>query len=532
MKTPARISPYLFLVLSLLSVQVAHAQQREVITRISHIAGTTIYLDLGRDDGISAGDTLYVYLDASFRGVLVVESAASHSLSALYATEELFPLTRGQQITVRFEPPVETEEGADTGVEPERPRQSLLDQPSAVPGRERRPTPVVSGRWMTGTSVTYSQTRWGDLIDRTTDRLFVSPFSDLALSVSRLPNGFHVDATASYTYRYSSEQPVVPEHAFRLYRLNIEKRFNRFPLTLSAGRFYNRYDIFSGYWDGLTARIGDRNRGFGIVGGFEPRRGNEQFSSDLPKVSFFTYKEWAGGDTRFSGSTELVFNAVLPSIAVDDHLFAGLHQQFRYGRSRITVSLQADRNPADDRWLLSQTLLRGHVALSDRWELHGAYNRRIPYRMFAVGNPLGYERRQMTGGLTWRFRNGYLGGDVTISDNEFGDESRSFTGYGSISRSRLWDLGYSAVINYQEYDLGRTLRIAPALERHFHRAYLRLGYQFYRSEFLDYRNQTHGGELSILTPLFERWYLNARLASDFSDLLMNNSGYISIWRAF
>lgn len=525
MRTLTVIISFIFL---LLFSSEAIAQHKELVTRVSHIAGTTIYLDIGRDDGMSDGDTLYIYIDATYRGTLIVENTASHSLSARYGSEELFPLTRGQQVTVLFNQP----EIHEPVTELKTKRESILKQPAEAATEASFGSPILSGRVMTGSSILYTQTQWGDFINRTTDRTYISPFTDLNMSVNRLPNGFSVDAAFSYTYRYSSNQPIVPDHATRLYRLNIEKTFDSFPLTLSAGRFYNRYDIFSGYWDGVSARIGTQKQGFGIIGGFEPARGNERFSSDLPKATFFAYKEWSDSRSRFRSTTELAFNAVLPSIDMENHLFAGVYQQFRIDRSRFTISLQADQNPVNQKWIFSQTMVRGYVPLTEQWEIHGAYNRRLPYRMFINVDPFGYVRTQIVSGLTYRFHNGYLGGDIAFNDSEAGDPSRSYAGYGSVSNSRFWDLGYSAIFNYWENAMGHTLRASPGLNRDFGRIYLRLGYQFYQSEFLNNRNQTHGGELSIISPLFNEWYLNGRLVSEFGDLLINNSLFISIWKAF
>lgn len=518
----------LLLVLPLGMVQAVFAQQAEMETRVSHIAGTTIYLDLGRDDGLAAGDTLFIYRASQYQGLLIVENLSSKILSARYGAENIFPLTRGEIVTVRFETPTE-EQIIQAEEESNTDRTSILER-----GAHRIPTvavqPNISGRVMAGTSILYSQTQWGRRIDRTTDRTFASPFTDLNLSAHNLPNGFSAEMALSYTYRYSSDTPISPSHAMRFYRLNIEKTFDSFPLTVSAGRFYNRYDLFSGFWDGVMLRLGDRDQGVGVTGGFEPIRGDEGFSSDLPKYSFFAYKDITFSHIR--SSTELSFNTVMPSINLDNHLFAGLYQHFWIGRNRITVNLQADQNPVDNQWILSQTLVRGVLALTKQFELHAGFNRRLPYRMYLPGNPVGYERIQFTGGMGYRLQSGYVGGDVSFNDSEIEAPSHSISGYGRIQRTHFWNLGYSAAVHYWDDDAGHTLRIAPGIDRYFGDLYLRLGYQFYQSEFAITRNQTHGGELSLMAPFWSDWYLNAQARIDVGDLLLNNSLYLSIWRAF
>ena len=504
------------------------AQQKELTTQVTQIAGSVIYLSAGSDDGIVQGDTLYIYREKTLLGSLAVQSVASKSLSAEFASKP-FALTRGQVISIRFEKPISTIAEPKQETNPQEPKTSIFNTTASSTKGRKSHKPQISGRISIGGTANMSTTKWNNVQNRHTNRMFVTPYTNVSALVSNLPGGLSVDASMAYSYRYSSYSNFTPASWARFYRMNVEKEFTGVPFSIKVGRFYNRYEIFSGFWDGVMAKIGDRNNGVGFIAGFEPIRSNEGFQTDLPKYSAYTYQEFQY--KNFRSSTELDFTAVTPNINLDNHIFAGAYQQFLLGRNRISVRLQTDRHPQTKKWNFSQVMVRGAFQLTDAFELHGAFNRRRPYYIYSV-DPLGYLRTQITGGARLRMNAGSIGGDLTRITSELSPTAYSVSGYAQTYRTRLWNLGFSINGQYWFNDNYNTLRLAPEINRDFNRLHLSLGYEFYRSDFISERYITHTADLSAMISLGPKWYFQTNWRTSYGQLFLNNTLQFSIWRSF
>jgi hypothetical protein len=312
--------------------------------------------------------------------------------------------------------------------------------------------------------------------------------------------------------------------------LNIEKSFEKLPLTITAGRFYNPYEIFSGFWDGMMLRVGSRDHGIGLIAGFEPVRSNEGFQTDLPKYSAYTYREFETG--IFKSTTELDVTTVIPTVNLENHIYAGLSQQFMVSRHRISVRLQADQNPVDNQWTFSQVMVRGMAALTNQLQVYGTYNRRQPYRMYSPITPIGYIRTSITGGAQFHYGSVSVGSDLSRITSELSPTAYSISGYAQANRTRLWDLDFSVNANYWFNETYTTLRLSPGISRNFNTLYLALGYEFYQTDFFSGQYQTHTGTLSAMLSISPHWYVQTNLRSSYSELLINNSLQFSIWRSF
>jgi len=529
-----KITPFPFLLLLILiTAQPVKAQQQEITTQVSSIAASVIYLSSGSNDGISNGDTLYVYLEEEFLGALIVQNVASESLASEFA-DQPFPITRGQTLILRFDKPPEAETGSEeVRTEITSREKSIMEGSGSGHSSGRaglKPRPKVTGRIQMGGTAISTQTTWTSLQDNRTDRLFLTPYTNLSTLISNLPGGLRLDASISYTYRYSNRSSISPAHSARFYRLNIEKAFERIPVSITAGRFYNRYEIFSGFWDGMMLRIGNRTNGIGLIAGFEPIRSNEGFQADLPKYSAFTYHEFEAGPIK--SSTELDVTAVMPTTNLNNHIYAGLFQQFMVNRHRVSVRLQADQNPLDNQWFLSQVMLRGLLEITEHLQLHGAFNRRRPYRMFSFIRPLGYERTSITGGVRYHLPFISLGSDLSRITSEYSPTAYAISGYVQTNRTLLWELDLSANAQYWFNETSASLRISPAIGRNFNTLHLGVGYEFYQTDYFSGQYQTHTGTLSAMMSINRYWSVHANLRSGYGDLFINNSLQFSIWRSF
>lgn len=528
--SPNRIVCFVTLLLLLaVPFRRSRAQQEELTSQVTQIAGATIYLSSGSDDSIVQGDTLYIYRDNAFQGALVVQGVASKSLSAEFANAP-FALTRGQTVVIRFNKPSPQEVARQQPEAATPSRPSILGTAPSAPEQAPVRGPRVSGHLSFSGYAMGSRTRWSDVQRISTNRWFATPSTNLSAQVTNLPGGLSLDANMAYSYRYAGTTAISPAGWPRFYRLNLEKSFQTLPVTVTAGRFYNRYEIFSGFWDGAMIRAGSRTNGVGAMAGYEPVRGDEGFRTDLPKYSAYTYQEFNLG--TFRSSTELDVTMIRPRINLNDHLYAGAYQQFLFNRHRLSFRLQADRNLQTGRWKLSQMMVRGMLAVSDFLELHGAYNRLQPYYLYALENPFGGMRTEVTGGAGFRFNGGSAGLDLTRLSSEYSPSATAVSAYAQAYRTPWWNLGFS--INGQLWHTNNynTVRLAPAVNRDFNNLNLGLGYEFYFTDFVTRRYITHTADLSAMLSLGTRWYLQADLRTGYGIQFINSSLQFSLWRSF
>ncbi|MGD8427593.1 MAG: hypothetical protein PVH63_08170 [Balneolaceae bacterium] len=515
--------------LLLIFVSQSHAQEKEISTQVTAIAGSTIYLSSGSNDGIIQGDTLYVYRGDTFLGALLVHSVASTSLSAEFESDT-FAVTRGQNMLIRFEKPRMQGQTNEEKQEIDKRKKSILSNSQNRVSNRDVEHPNISGRIAFGGHALFSSTKWNNVQNKHTNRLFITPYTNVSAFIRNLPGGLNFDASMAYSYRYSNSSTINPSSWARFYRLNLEKRYTNIPLTITAGRFYNQYEIFSGFWDGVMAKVGDRHNGIGLIAGFEPIRSDEGFQTDLPKYSIYTYQEFQV--RKFRSSTELNFTAITPAINLNNHLYVGAYQQFILDRNRISLRLKADQNPQSKGWEFSQIMVRGTFSLAGWLKLHGGYNQRRPYLMYRNGNPIGYRRTQITGGTRILTDYGNIGADFTRISSELNSTAYAVSGYAQKYRSNLWKLGFSVNAQYWYNDTFNTIRLAPGIHREFNNFYLSLGYEFYRTDFASDQYQTHTVDLSASVNLSSNWYFQTNLRSGYGELFINNSLQFSIWRSF
>ncbi len=162
----------------------ARAQETPLGVLVEQIAGASIYLRAGTDDGISVDDTLLVVDDSGERtiGALIVIGATA-GRSVVSFLDDPFPLTRGTMLSIRMgagaaiaAPPRET-----PSVEP--------GQQGRLPGAAPRSYPQVSGRFSVQLNALESTTKWQSNEEVSIGRQFATPSMGLRLKVSDLPGG-------------------------------------------------------------------------------------------------------------------------------------------------------------------------------------------------------------------------------------------------------------------------------------------------------------------------------------------------------
>ncbi len=493
---------------------------------VRQVAGNTLYLDIGTDQGLATGDTLAVELadDAATSGVVVV-TASTPTRAVLSFVGPPLDVLRGSAIVLHMVRAARVAPKVDT-----RPTTPAAESPEPA----ERSSPVASspahGRWSLDLAASHSTTQVGRTDPESVDRTFATPALRFDVTVPDAVGGFELRTSARVAYRYAAQDAsLLRPTSVRVYEAALDRRFTSLPLRLTLGRFYSPAESYSGFWDGLMVRYGPESLGVGFLVGFQPDRWNETPSGELPKASVFVDTERRGRDWRWRA--DLSAHTVRPTTDLNGHTFLGLSQRIAAGPFRLSQDLQVDRDPDDGSWKVSELRMRSTVRLSPVVDLRVGVARDERYRLWTLSETFGPRRDRVDGGLGFRLGGAYLGLDASASRQEDGRTSWGSTT--SLSAPpRGSGLGFAGSASFWSNEDGRVISAAPALLFGLGRARMRLGYRFYRADYPTYVSTTHAGELSADAPLATGLRLSARLRSQWGGGLRGQYLSLSLSRTF
>lgn len=486
---------------------VAFAQTPDVQAVVAEIAGENVYLTVGTDVGVAPGDTLLLLRDPAtpLGDVRVVAATSTRALVAFL--DSPFALTRGTTVFVR---PLT----GDLAATPVPPAGDTVAP--ASPGRPQRQSasrtfgPRVSGWLSLDMDASQMESRWLTNVWESTSRQFATPAGALRLTIADLPGGFTVSTNVRAAYRYASDGVIGQPQAIHVYEASLAKSFAHAPLAFRLGRFFNPYEVFSGYWDGGLVRIGGRGLGIGAVGGFEPDRYSEGFSTQTPKFGGFADVHVGGPRARYDASA-VVFR-VEPEAGLPARTTGGWSQALRAGPLRMSTDVQIDRTGSAGRWTLSRFQGRLATDVGHGVSFFGRVGRDGPWLPYD-STTLNLWRRDQAGlGVsTWG-----TAGSATVE----GSVARivgGVTTYGasvSLSATRIaWlGVGANAFGGYWDGNGVSSLQLSAGVNRPIGTGNLRLSYQFFRSTTPSATYSTHAGDFSLTLPLSARtfWSVGVR----------------------
>ena len=485
-----------------------------------------MYLDGGIDQGIAKGDTLVLNSDTQRRFLVI---AASRKQSIVQFAGEAFPVTRGQNISIRIikgrvenVPPPDTT--AITG-EVARDEVSIMTQPSTPTRTERRTRSrskvEVDGRLILDFAALQSSTRVRSNAVPAASRLYLTPTVNLSATVKNLPSGMKMHLHVRIDYRYQSRNPIGPSNSLRAYQISLEK-----PLPFGSvrfGRFYNRMTQRGGYWDGLSFLVGSTKRGFGGSVGFMPDRSNEGFSTQLPRYAVFAHYQT---DRRKSISYRgaIAYNEIQPTTDLLNHRYASLEQRVDVSILSLRQDLQVDYNPLSKQWMVSHLRLGGRLSLGPDVDLTGTYTLRQPYRMRNITSPFQSRRDQYRGGISLHRPLFSIGANYTRRSLNQSYEGQTVTGYFNTRPITPLNLSLSGSASRWESAFGEALYLNGGIARNFNKLFVRADYGFYRtnSPNIDRHIDMHRVTLTTSVPFSRRLYWTTRAsaqASQFTEAL-------------
>ncbi len=520
------------LVLALVATA-AVAQEHRVGVQVETIAGTNVYLSAGTDSGFMAGDTLIVFRDDRPVGRLIVVSATT-TRSVVTFADAVFPLTRGDRLTVvAAAPPMAEPEAAPTDslVMPERERVSIFDQSAAPFPSASSPDPVrLTGRLQFGTNTLWSSTSpfgGGDARTRT----FATPFVGMRGRLTGLPGGLGVNVNGRLSYRYRSEGSFEEPTDLRLYQASVERDIGL--VRVEAGRFYNEYDRYSGYLDGVSLHVGSQTAGAGITAGVQPERADGLFSTTLPKYTVFGHYRIEPDPLRVE--VRAVAGQVLPQIdGLVSRTFFGLTHRTSGKGFSVSTDLLVDEDPATGDLAFSRLGVNGSVNLARGLRLRGRYQQRRPYILFESLQVLRDQSERIGAGISYRLPQRTFGGTVVradIASASSGDLPASLTvsGGGTVPRLPIAEIGLN--VNASVWTRGRreSVYASASLTRSFGRINGSLGYRYQQTPLLDTSLITHGIEGALQVPLRSGVALTMQGSAAFGETVSNARLYTGLW---
>ncbi|NNF58578.1 MAG: hypothetical protein HKN04_10070 [Rhodothermaceae bacterium] len=370
------------------------------------------------------------------------------------------------------------------------------------------------------------------------DRTFTQPFATLRAAVDDLPGGLHLDAHLRAAYRSADPFPLDRPTDVRVYSLGIEKAFTTLPLTVTAGRFYNRYDRFSGYWDGLNLHVGDREQGVGVAAGFQPSRTDASPSGDLPKYTVFGHRAFAVEGARVDAV--LLAGQVRPrNDSMQTRTFIGAQQTAHARGFALSTEALLDQDPETGEWTFSRLNARINTTISDGLRLRAYARSSRSYLFFGEQQTLLDRTTRFGGGATLLLRSGplpntALRADLSTATAEGRPSTLTASGGLSIPRIPSTGVGLSANATVWTRDevtgTQRGLYGSAGLTRSFGSLYARLGYRYQQSPLtVGEALVTHGLEALVQVPITRRLAFTMQASTNLSDRISSTRIYSALW---
>jgi len=504
-------------------------EQPRVTVRVRQVAGSTVYLDVGTRHGLATGDTLDVASDsAGTPSAKLVVTASTETRSVLTFVGTPLPVHGGSHITLLLlREPAEApppEPAAD-------PRRAASARSVASAFRSGNlPTERAHGRVGLELSATRSATRSGGLDPTTATRTFATPGLRIDATIPDAVGGFRLRTNLRLAYRYSSDEIISPAASVRVYSAVLERDFRPAPVRVALGRFLSPVESYSGFWDGAFVRLGGDNLGVGAIVGFEPDLWNERPSAALPKATAFLDGRIQGGSWTWRG--DFSAHAMRPRDSLPDHTFLGVSQHVSSRLLYLSEDLQVDLDPAGG-WRVTWLQLRASLSAGGGFRLRAGASRRESWLEWSLGEPFAPRSDRVDAGLAYHGSWGGLSADWSMNRDDIGRKSRGATaGYSILRLPGTERLGMSGTVTRWSGPYGTSLSASPGLTLALSPAWLRLGYQYFRSEYLQRTLTSNAVDGSLEVPMGDALRMSLRGRFAWGGTLTSQSLFVTLYKMF
>ncbi len=488
---------------------------------VQYVAGANVYLGAGSDAKIRQGDTLKVRRAATGEALsplLVVTSTPDRSVVAFIGAP--YSLTRGDTLAV-----VIAHTTAPQAPVTAVPLAGVTTPYAPVKRRSRLST---DGSLSLDLDLLQTRTTGLGVDPEQSSRTFTTPSVGLRYRVQGLGNGLEFRTTLRATQRSSTGGVVEPATLIQVYEAALVRRGGKTAFQL--GRFFDPYEYFSGYWDGLLLHRGTDRFGAGVLAGFEPDRGNAGFQSSSPKVGGFWHLRTSGRGARYR--TEMSVTSIFPKGSPGAHIIAGWAEALQVRRLLLSHTLQFDREPVTGHWVVGQFLGRASTRVGDAGTIYAGFSIRQPYLDRTLVDARPYRRDNLSTGFN--FWTGNLGftADISTSRQQGLGAQWSYSASASRRPRGAKALGIGLSTMYWTAQNSNGLLFSPSLNRHFGVTSADLSYQLYRSDANGTKSTSHAFELGARIPLSARTQFTLRARTRAGGYLQSSGLTAGLWYGF
>jgi hypothetical protein len=504
-------------------------------TVVEQIAGSTVYVPVGRADGLAAGDTVVAHRarDDVRLGLLLVVATTDDRASLTFA-DRAFPITRGD--VLRLVP---------LGGRPEAvaaPAGAPVEAPDSLPaprGEERRAVPRRSeparsprftGSLGLDVDALRTSTRWGGPGVDPVNQTLAVPALRVRAAGTGLPLGLEAGISGRVAYRAAAGTAYEPARSVRVYDASLARRFSGVPLEVRVGRFWTRLSSIRSFWDGAMVRLGGAGLGVGGAVGWEPARGDEGFSTDTEKWSAFADYRHRGDQLSYATDISLIAERT----AADDRerRSLGWAQRARWRGFLLSQRFELDLDPPAGAHALTRAFTDVGIPLTGELRLEGSYARDVLRWSTPFSDPVDAPTvERWSAGASWAGRAGSVvarAGRIREGD---GRDGTSVDGAVHLTPWTPAVPGIGLVGAYWDDGDASSLYLSPSLSRSFGALDTRVAYLYYATRGVE-PPRLHGAEASLDFPLTGG--VNARLAGQgrWGDGVTTLRASSSLWVRF
>lgn len=496
----------------------AAVAQGNVPAVVVQVAGSNLYLNAGTDAGIVAGDTLVVRRSSTAppAGATAVIAATS-TRSMVTFVGAPFAVTRGDTLFV-----TPGHHAADI----------VPAAQAAAPEPETLRPPVVpapSGMRVQGA---LGFDMWGS--HTTTVGLGSSPLrttQDVGMPAMRLRARASDGGRSAFSLNLRAQQRSGPASMFdrstsiRIYEAHYDR--NAGALSLSLGRFYSDFDHASGFWDGASVRIGDRDGlSGGVAGGFEPARDNEGFSAAVGKYAAFVAARLGAGETRLA--TDLSFHQTLPRDTTPQRSVVDWSTRLNAGSIGMVQELEVSPPEGGGAWSVSRFNVRASAPIGAALVLYASAVSDRPPPLDSAWALTRERRENVAAGFSYRAGN-WMYADLNASVNAPRDSTRGYT-VGSMLAfpDVIGSVSASLTGNYFTQGAISGVTAMSSADFRVRSTWMRVGLQYLRSQGAGYSINTFGADFRVsrsitsradwVTQVTTRYGANLQSATAFSSI--------------
>lgn len=423
------------------------AQTQKRFFKIKYISADFVYLDGGKEDGLSVGDTLGVFRGKKRIATLVVSFLAQHSASCKIVESEGRLQVGDQAVLLRSNPVMGPPQSPDS-----------VKQAGAgpIPAEQKgKPKKSEKARKSRGARTSgYLALQWYSFNDRGQGNLdFTQPTARFNLKVTDLWNRdfrIRIRSRARYNRRTRDYSTDIPgrEWRNRIYEFSFGYQAPDAPIHFQVGRIISNQMSGVGYLDGLLVQ-NNLSPGWqwGILAGTQPEWQYSDFQTSIQKYGVFVaHQSGTYRTTRFQ-TTAAVVGAYHGSLVSREYVYLqttlnrGNRLHF-YQSTEVDVNRGWRREAEGRRFTLSSLFLSGRIQAAPFLSVGVSLDNRKNYRTYETRSIVDslfddLLRKGVRGNLTFSFPHHWrISANLGVRDRE-SDPKPTYSFGGSLFKTNF-----------------------------------------------------------------------------------------------